>query len=67
MTNTVRRFVVLIGEDDHTPQGWYAYVESFDTREEATQYLSLLPESANDWWQILDLKSGDLQLGRFNK
>lgn len=61
----VRRYVVLRGKDHNPEQGWYDYTDSFDSREEAEEHLTL-NDADDEWWQVLDLSTGELEIGRFN-
>ncbi len=62
----IKQFAIFAGEDFYPLGGWSDYIKSFDTLEDAKEYI-LAGNVMRDWIQIVDLKTGDIFSGKYNK
>lgn len=54
-TNTVKRYAIFSGDQFYPDGGWSDYRSSHDTLSEARHALA-----PRDWWQIVDLTTGEI-------
>lgn len=53
----MKRYLVFFGDCQHPDGGWDDFKGSFDTIEEAREFVK--NKKINDWFQIIDYKHGE--------
>lgn len=58
----IKRYALFAGEDYYPAGGWKDFRGSYDTREEAEAAMQSLALDFLEWFQIVDLQTGELIL-----